>query len=153
MTLSISLPLAVKTGSSIIATEHAGNLSVAGILRITHDSEPFPRNSPIIATNRVFAYLTSSGVNSIMLLTYTGSYTHDLLRILVMLFVILFVRFFISSFENGYCNRDEDGSRDGGGVNNLEAKKRLGEPLTNKGFTFAGGNNGNLCCADILQWL
>ena len=88
-----------------------------------------------------------------MLLTYTGSYTHGLLRIPVMLFVILSVKLIFSSFENGYWNRDGDG--DGGGVNNLEAKKRLGEPLTNKGFTFVGGNNGNLCCADadILQWL
>jgi hypothetical protein len=66
-----------------------------------------------------------------------------------MLCVILFVRFFISSFENGYCNRDGDGDGGGGGVNNFEAKKRLGEPLTNKGFTFAGGNNGNLYGADI----
>jgi hypothetical protein len=72
-----------------------------------------------------------------------------------MLCVILFVRLIFSSFENGYCNRDGDGNGDGdgGGVNNLEAKKRLGEPLTNKGFTFAGGNNGNMCRADILQWL
>jgi hypothetical protein len=65
-----------------------------------------------------------------------------------MLFVILSVKLIVFSFENGYWNRDGDGG--GGGVNNLEAKKRLAEPLTNKGVTFAGGNNGNLYGADIL---
>jgi hypothetical protein len=68
-----------------------------------------------------------------------------------MFFVILSVKLIFSSFENGYWTRDGDGSRDGGGVNNLEAIKRLEAPLFNLRIDCSGGIVGNLGRADILQ--
>jgi hypothetical protein len=47
-----------------------------------------------------------------------------------------------SFFENGYW--------DGGGVNNLEAKKRLGALLFIKRFNLSDGITGKLGRADIL---